>query len=1174
MRLRLPTFFWPILVLCFSIASSSCGGGGGNGGSGGGTGGTGGGGTTQPSPDFTLTSDVTSATVPPGGAIYFDVSVTSKNNFSGSVNVTLTGVPAGATLLPGTSFTVAADSYQGVSLILPSGTQGNVTLSLEGTSNSLQHSTSVSIDIQQQTLSSFGLNFNGTTEMTLTQGGSLDSAVGIEIRSADNPYFDVQLSAAGLPSGVQVTFAVNPFLASEPMSFFTLTASSSAPPVNYVPITITATRLLDGAQESGTINVNVVPPNGTLPQVKADFVRMDGNPAAAVFDSVHNVIYASNPDWNRVEVISPSTHQILSSIPAPSPTGMDLSLDKKYLIVTSNVQRIVSIDTASLQVVKRYTVPTSTNQESSMPDLIANTSNGTALVGMTNFSSPPSYYLERWNPTTNTFTDLTAPGVSAWINQMVRTGDGAKVLVVDYGSDVNMAVYDASSNTFTASGESPVGGVVDVAGNPTSHQFAVAALTGFAFVDATLNTLATITINGGIWGMTYSPDGSKLYVSVTEMNGSASAPLILTYDTNTYQQIGVAPSETGVCITPFPRPSPDTADTSGLVYSIANHGLNVDDSTNYQNVLSLPVGPPCFGGGASGAAPLNQPYPTTLAQSAFDVLPDIWFGNARGTNAELNFPTVSVTAPPSATPGLVNMTLVFPDGWFAFAPQAFSYGSQILFTGASAGPEQGGGSLALIGYGLIGGTGVPTVSIGGQVAVVASATSYGGSNGGSTVGYPFGRIHEVIVTVPPGLPGPADITVLSDAGTATLPHAFTYLQVNDYPSFDAFSYVLYDSQRHWVYLAAGDHIDVFSADTNQFLSPINPPHISGTPQIRGLALTPDHSKLISANVTDHSVAIINPDSPSSSNVVQIPVTVTDSPGIADVVATSTGKVFVDGVSGTFTGCGSELWELDLTTLKTTKRTDLPFLQLAGNDFSRSATGSEVLLASYGCGAYLWNAATDKFTLGVGGLGGSTSGDGVWLASDYTRLDTNMTQQVQSKIPEFFSSSLFTSDLRGEKLNASGSLLYSPVPIGFGNVQSNGVAITDTNHGTWLGQIALSEQLQPLAQTLMDFDEANNRVFLVTNQGLTIVELPPVPVSIGYLNPASGSSSGGTAVTIRGSGFEAGTTVSFGTTSVTATYVDAGTLKVVAPGGTVGGTRITIRNPDGESYSLDAAFSYQ
>ena len=34
----------------------------------------------------------------------------------------------------------------------------------------------------------------------------------------------------------------------------------------------------------------------------------------------------------------------------------------------------------------------------SIPYLLANTSNGTTLVGMTLNSSPPAYYLEQWNP--------------------------------------------------------------------------------------------------------------------------------------------------------------------------------------------------------------------------------------------------------------------------------------------------------------------------------------------------------------------------------------------------------------------------------------------------------------------------------------------------------------------------------------------------------------------------------------------------------------------------------------------------------------------------------------------------------------------------------------------------------------------------------------------------------
>ena len=158
------------------------------------------------------------------------------------------------------------------------------------------------------------------------------------------------------------------------------------------------------------------------------------------------------------------------------------------------------------------------------------------------------------------------------------------------------------------------------------------------------------------------------------------------------------------------------------------------------------------------------------------------------------------------------------------------------------------------------------------------------------------------------------------------------------------------------------------------------------------------------------------------------------------------------------------------------------------------------------------------------------------------------------------------------MNASGSLLYTPV--GPDGDESNAITITDTNHGTWVGQILLAEQILPLAQSAVDLDEVGSRLFVLTNKGLTLVQLGPTPVSIGYLSPANGSTSGGTAVTIRGSGFESGATVSFGGTSATATFVDGQTLQVVTSPGTLGGVRVSVGNPDGTSYSLDAAFNYE
>ena len=1136
---------------------------------------SGGGGFSQTqTPDFSISVTPSSATVPPGGALFAQVSIAPLNEFSGSVTVSIIGLPTGAAASPSSPFIVASGS-QGITIsVAANAAQGNFTVGLEASSGNLQHSVSLALQVQTQAFASFSLSVD-SNQLFFLHGGSANTTVSPTVISSGNANYAVQLSVVGLPPGVQATFGANPFVMGQPSTQLTFTANSSAT-ANYVSVIVVATRTADGVQESAQLEINVSPPVGSLPAIRTDFIREDGTPAAAIYDPVHSIFYASNTQWSRVDVISSTSHQILKSIPVPNPTGMDMSLDGKHLIVTSNVQQIVSVDTSSLQVVQRYNVTPITEGGAShaIPDLIANTSNGTALLGMTNFSDPPSYYLERWNPSTGTFTALSAPGVSAWINRLVRSGDGAKVLVVDYGSDQNLAVYDAGSSTFTASGPAAAGQVLGVAASPTAEQFAIVGTSAFTIVDGNLKLVAVPQLGGIFWGMTYSPDGTKLYVMMTFMLGEDSYPVILTYETTSYSLINIAPAfqdggQQGV---------PLAADTSGLVYGQFSHGLVIDDAANFQNVLNLPVGPPYGQVGPADEAPLNTPLNTGLGQASFDVLPDIWFGNTRGTNIQFNGPLVSVMAPPSATAGLVNLKGVLPDGWFFVVPQSFSYGAQILFAGGSAGSTQGGASLALIGYGLLGSSATPTVTIGGRAASVTGASKYEGFNDSEvTATYPFPDMDEVMVTIRPGSPEAADVTITSSAGTSTLSKGFNYLSVADYSSSDTLTYVLYDTERHWVYLSAGDHIDVFSADTNQFLTPIVPPSVSGARQIRGLALTPDNSTLLAANFADISVALINPDNPSSGRVARIPVNLVNAPGVADVVATSTGQAFVDGVSGTFSGCGGQVWEVNLTTLASTLRTDLAGtgLQVGGNQFSRTTTGNNAMLAGPGCGTLFWNSATDKFTRSATGVidSSASSGDGYWFAADYTRLDSQMIQHSQTQLPEFFTALLTSPDLPGEKMNASGSLLYTPVPQGSGTVQSNGVEITDTNLGLGVGQILLSEQLR-FAQNIMDFDEAGNRLFLITNKGLTIVELPSPPLSIGYLNPATGSTSGGTAVTIRGSGFQVGTAVTVGGSAASATLVDSSTLQISIPSGSAGGARVSIQNPDGIAYYLDAGFTYQ
>jgi hypothetical protein len=173
--------------------------------------------------------------------------------------------------------------------------------------------------------------------------------------------------------------------------------------------------------------------------------------------------------------------------------------------------------------------------------------------------------------------------------------------------------------------------------------------------------------------------------------------------------------------------------------------------------------------------------------------------------------------------------------------------------------------------------------------------------------------------VPEGAPGVHDINVASPTGTATFHKAFHYLQrVVDYPSGDSLQFVLYDSHRNQVYLSPVDHIDVFSLSNRAFSVPIAVPSLSGAKLILGLALTPDGSTLLAANMNDQSVAIINPDDPSS-NAVAVALPLAGMPGIPgpfEIATTTRNQAFVTvSVGNRLSGGVSDMYVIDLDSLQ-------------------------------------------------------------------------------------------------------------------------------------------------------------------------------------------------------------------------------------------------------------------
>jgi hypothetical protein len=111
------------------------------------------------------------------------------------------------------------------------------------------------------------------------------------------------------------------------------------------------------------------------------------------------------------------------------------------------------------------------------------------------------------------------------------------------------------------------------------------------------------------------------------------------------------------------------------------------------------------------------------------------------------------------------------------------------------------------------------------------------------------------------------------------------------------------------------------------------------------------------------------------------------------------------------------------------------------------------------------------------------------------------------------------------------------------------------------------------------DENGQRLFAITssdgsaqNAGISVITLANVPLGIGTISPATGAASGGTTLTIRGSGFQTGAMVMLGGKACTVAFKDMNTLSVVTPAVASGPQQMVITNPDGETISLDAAFT--
>ena len=781
-------------------------------------------------PSFSISVSPSQQTISPNTAAQMQLTLIPVDGFNGSVSVSLSGLPTGVTSTPTSPFLLPAN---GLTLSLsagPSAVNGTFAMTFQATSGSLSSTVPASLTVEP--LASFKLTLF-FSQLIVREGGTVSGVFDFTSGASGSTNYSVNLSVTGLPAGVAASFSQNPLPGTNTQQTVTLNAAPNAVLAFNLPVQLVATRASDGTVASASFVLIDASPPGTLLGNRTTLIRTGDTPSSAVYDALHKMAFASEPDLGLVDAISVPAGQIVARIPVPGVQALGISADNMQLLATTSTQQVAWINTNLMQVSKWQILPLATDptlgpewwtpynfncivpdfaNSSDLPTYAQNPyllSNGKVLFEATEGGFFPA--VVEWDPIADTA--VVRNGLPGG-NGVAANPSGTEVLFAG-----NPSIYVAATDSVQNS--SGLGAALFAAANPARNQFALGLVLGefpdVVFVDNNLSVLGRVILNEqNVYqptGIVYSHDGARLYVVTPGLVGT-----ITTIDTITFSILGTAPGyANGDPRAGFNIENPLTADDTGLVIGSAIGGLVFDDSTDFHNFTATEATQ------GSSATPNEGPVQggtLTKLTAISTAVPDVWFGTQRATATSMIAPSqLQATTPSAQSVGVVNVKLIDPTGVMAIVPQGFTYGTVPLLTAPLAEGPAGDVIANVFGFGFSADAGMTSqqATIGGRSASVVSATQ--------SQGFP---VQDLVLNVPPGSPGPADIVVTSPTGTATYPKGFRYLNsVTTYSSPDTFSAVLYDSVRRQLYLNAGDHIDVFSLISNSFGTPIKPPTLGG-----------------------------------------------------------------------------------------------------------------------------------------------------------------------------------------------------------------------------------------------------------------------------------------------------------------------------------------------------------
>jgi hypothetical protein len=205
--------------------------------------------------DFSISASPSSQTVLAGGSTSYTATMTPSGGFSDSVNLAVGGLPSGASGSFNTNPITGGSGTSTLNVTTSGSTPaGNYTVTITGTSGSFSHSTTVTLKVQD-----FSLSVTPGSQ-TVPSGGSATYTAGVSAQNGFNG--SVSLATSGLPAGAGGSF--NPgSVTGSGSSTLTVSTSCGLAAGSY-PFTITGTSGILSHSTAATLVVNASPADYTI----------------------------------------------------------------------------------------------------------------------------------------------------------------------------------------------------------------------------------------------------------------------------------------------------------------------------------------------------------------------------------------------------------------------------------------------------------------------------------------------------------------------------------------------------------------------------------------------------------------------------------------------------------------------------------------------------------------------------------------------------------------------------------------------------------------------------------------------------------------------------------------------------------------------------------------------